>query len=488
MTLPGVVIERRDQIPVKTPPVSVGTAFMAGICDRGSVTKAEKCVSLGDFVAKYGPRISTSVLYDAVDTFFHEGGSEVWISRVTGPAATTATGNLLDQSGSTLPGDVALVVNAKSPGDWGNSLNVAVVAGLLGSVHLVITHDTDPTLIEVSPDFSVRTDMMNWANNNSKYVNMALGASNEMPRVQSAVSLTGGATDTGGITDAERLAAMNRFGKELGPGQVAFPGSVSATVQGMVLDHAIANNRVAILDGSDTATILTLQLQVSGLRNSSKRERFGGIFAPWDVIPGLVPNTTRVVPPCARVMGACAKLAAAGKNGNVAAAGNRGRAEYVIGLSQVPWTNADRETLNDSAVNVSIIKNGIVTTYGWRTMTDPIGDVTWSDLGGTRIFTQIAATAEVIVEDFVFEEIDGEGRVFRRLEGVLKGMLLPFYQAGSLYGRTQNDAFIVDTGASVNTPETIAARQINGDIGLKTSPHGEIVKIRISKAAIAEAL
>lgn len=124
MPAPGTLIERREQVPPRTPPVSVGTAFMAGISDKGSTTEAVKCTSLGDFVSKFGGRRADSPLYDAVDSFFHEGGSEVWISRVTGPGNAVATVNIFDQAGSVVPGDIALVATAKNGGAWGNSLNV----------------------------------------------------------------------------------------------------------------------------------------------------------------------------------------------------------------------------------------------------------------------------------------------------------------------------------------------------------------------------
>lgn len=486
MTLPGVVVERRDTIPQKTPPISVGRAFMAGLAEKGDVLKAVRCVSLGDFISKFGNRVSYGFLYDTVDTFFHEGGSEVWISRVVGPTPITATGNLLDQSGSALPADIAMIVNAKNPGDWANALNVSVTVIGTGFT-LTVTHDTDASLVEISPTLADRDAAVEWATNQSKYINLSLGASNEDPRAQ-AISLTGGTDDRSNITDTQRYAAINRFGKELGPGQVAFPGATTTLIQGAVMDHAIANDRVAFLDGADTPTAVSLTFQVAAQRNTANRQRFAATFAPWDVIPGLTPNTTRVVSPVGRQMGAVSRLAAEGRTGNVAAAGNRGQARYVIGLSQPPWTNADREILNEGGVNVSIVKNNVVTTYGWRTMVDPLADPNWVDLGGTRIFTQIAAEADRIGEDYVFEEIDGEGRVFRRFEGDLKGMLLPFWQAGSLYGSKQGDAFVVDTGIAVNTPETIQARQINGDLGIKTSPHGEVVRIRVSKANLSEAI
>ena len=46
---------------------------------------------LEQFRSTFGGRVSYGYLYDALDVFFREGGSEAWVSRVVGPNPVTAT-------------------------------------------------------------------------------------------------------------------------------------------------------------------------------------------------------------------------------------------------------------------------------------------------------------------------------------------------------------------------------------------------------------
>jgi hypothetical protein len=470
-------------MPANVIDTDAGTGFMAGLADRGSVIEAQLVTSLGDFIDKYGDRVSYSVLYDSVETFFEEGGARLYISRIVGPAAVHAGFTFLDAGAAE-----SFRLEAKSPGEWGNALNGQIIAGDVGGeFKIVITHDTLGVL-ETSPSLVDKAAAAAWVAT-AKWVRYVDKASALDPATGAAQSFVGGADDRASITDAQRTAALNRFLKDLGPGQVAIPGSTTSATQQLVEDHALANNRTAFLDGPDTPTVATLTGIVAALRSAAtKRERFSAVFAPWDVIPGLTSGTTRVVPPVARQMGKVSKLASMGFNANKAAAGDNGEADYVIGLSQPRWTDAERDTLNSAGINVSILHRNRVTTYGWRTLADPNTDRNWLDLGGSRFFTQIQAEANDVGEHYVFEEIDGQGRVFRRLEGDLKALLLPYYGEGSLYGNTQQEAFAVDTGPGVNTPQTIADREINADVGVRISPHGEIVRFRVSKVNISEAV
>ena len=43
--------------------------------------------SLGQFTTIFGGRVAFSPLYDALDTFFNEGGNLAYVSRVVGPSA-----------------------------------------------------------------------------------------------------------------------------------------------------------------------------------------------------------------------------------------------------------------------------------------------------------------------------------------------------------------------------------------------------------------
>jgi hypothetical protein len=481
VTLPGPVITQSATPPPRSAPADVGVWFVVGLTEKGSATGAVEIRSMAEYTRWLGNRVSYGALYDALETFFAEGGARAVVGRVVGPAALAATGNLFDQSGSTTPGDVALVASAKNPGDWGNLLNVEVIAGGgAGEFILIVSHDTLGEL-QRSPSLADRDAAVLWAQT-SDYITISLGASNEDPRVQAPVSLAGGVDDRNNITDAQWLAALNLFGKDRGPGQVSAPAQTASVRHGQLLDHARANNRFAFIDHPDSAVVATLTGSAA-FQRIDPDARFAASFAPWAIIPGLTPGTFRTVPYSAVQAGIEARNAGAGHSANEPSAGSLGKARYALGLSQVAWSDTNRELLNEAGVNVAIMLFGGVRTYGYRTLVDPNGvDKEWLPLSNARLAMEIAARAYVIAEDFEFKQIDGAKKTITDYNGALVGMLLP------LYGATPDDAFIVDTGDSVNTPTTIQARELRARLGLKMSQFGERVFVDIAKVPLTQAL
>lgn len=486
MTRPGTQIISRDSAPPRGAPTDTGTWFVAGFTTKGDHENAIEINGMNDYIELLGERTAaTATLYDAAETFFKEGGTSMFVGRVVGPTPVAATANLWDASGSTAPGDVALAVTAKSVGEWGNSLNVAVTAGdNAGEFKIVVTHDDDGDL-ETSPSLTDRDAAVAWAEE-SDYIDIALGASAEDPRVNAAQGLTGGDDDDASIADAQWEAALDLFTRDLGPGQVSMPGRTTGQAHQDLLDHAEANDRVAILDLADTATKATLTAATAAARAAAEG-RYGGAFAPWDIVPGVLPGTTRTVPPSARVAGTIARNDNAGESPNQPAAGNMGIARYATGVTQ-SWSDSDREDLNEAGVNVSRSLYGQVKTYGYRTLVDAETDPVWLNLANAREYMKIAAEANAIAERYVFQQIDGRGLKIAQFEGDLRGMLMAEYRANALYGNTPDEAFNVDVGSTVNTPTSIANGELRAVIGVKLSPYAELVIVEIAKVAITEAL
>lgn len=476
--LPGTDIISRESPPAQLVPADAGQWFVAGLTDRGPVTKPLLVRNLAQFVTLFGARVSYGALYDALDAFFREGGGKAYVGRVVGPAAAASKAVLKDGEEETLE------VEAISPGAWGNNLKIKVTEGVAGGT-VKVTVEESGVVVEASGDLADKAAILAWSSNSS-YVVFTDTEEGGDPDVQT-VELKTGKDDRENITDAQWLAALNLFTEGYGPGQVSAPGRTTEAGQKQLLAHAASFNRVAILDGTDTHTVGTLTAQATALRNDDNA-RYGGLFAPWITVPGVAPGTTRTVPPSPVVAGEIARLAALGASPNVAAAGENGISEYATDLSQEAWTDAEREALNDGGVNVIRLHRGAFRTYGFRTFVDPNVDDTWLQLTNARLHMVIAALADAIAEKYVFAQIDGRRFKLSEFNAELTAMLMPFWSAGSLYGATFQEAAIVDTGPQVNTEETIAAREIRAVMALRMSPFGERVTVEISKVATTEAI
>jgi len=431
------------------------------------------------------------MLYDALDEYFHDGGVLAYVSRVVGPAAAKASKILQDRAGSPLN---TLTLTAVGEGIWGNNLSVTVANGTASNSYtLTILNNgvamyTTPNLFSPADAVTVINAMSPWiglvavTNNNS-----ATAAPNNNPAT-GTFTLTAGADDNSNAAEANWTTALNVFQTgNLGPGQISAVGRTTSASYQNVTNHALAFNRVAILDVADSGTASTLVTQAQNVQTggaAATDPSYAGLFAPWILIPGInstnpgstspIPN--RLVPPSALAAALMARNDSK-KDANNPAAGINGQSTYVIGTTQ-SYNSVDSGTLNAAGVNV--IKNvfGTYELYGYRSLAlDP----NWVYLNNVRMRMQMIYDFDVIGESYVFSQIDGTGHVFAAFGGDLTGKCAQYWTNGSLFGAQPNLAFSVNTGPQVNTAATIALNQIAAVVTAKLSPFGETVNINVVK-------
>lgn len=480
MARPGVEVVTRTAPPSRGAPTDTGVAFFAGLTEKGPSNVATLLHNLGDFTKYYGDRPLGMILYDACDLAFRKGCTGIWVGRAVGPAAAVDTHTFNDAGAAP-----SVAVDTIGPGSSG--LSVAVEVGSVGGTFIfVITDDTD-AVVEQSRNLLSPADAVVWGQT-SAYVRVrAVGANN--PAVTAAAALAGGTDDRVNVTDAQRAAALNLFPKGLGPGQVAYPGATTSVMHAALFNHAQANNRFALVDPQDTPSATTLEAEADGDRAEGTllalAETYGMIAgAPWHVVRGVTGGTTRTIPPSAVTAGLIAQSDYRTGNPNVPAAGANGdSSDVTLALSQPGWTDDVREALNDKGVNVTRELYGGFRLYGFRTLADPADPdaSAYLSAGAARARMAIVTETEAYAEQFVFAQIDGQGQTIARFKGGLIGILQKFWTLGALFGPTAADAFVVDTGPTVNTPDTLANNELHAVIGLRMSPFAELVYIEVVK-------
>lgn len=485
--LPDVVVSVLDATVSRTVPTDTGMASFVGSSERGPLDGPRAVASLTDFATKFGARITSSLLSDAVETYFAEGGSRLQVQRVAGTGATAASRTLLDAGAA-----VSLTVTAgqygvPDPGAWGNSLTAQVIAGAAAG-EFVIVVARGGVEVERSPSSADTAAAIAWARSNSRYVVLTQGASTNDPAVAAAAALSGGA-DGAALTDANWQTALDAIPRDLGPGQVAAPGRTTAAGQLQLLAHAQGRNRFALLDAPDTASDTTLVAAAQALYAAPNRgRRYGQLLAPWDVIPGLTATTTRTVPPSARAAAQYARVDALG-NPNQAAAGRNGTARYALDLSQSAFTDAQRQALSEAGVTISRRRFGAsIQTYDAVTLADQTNDPGWVSAANVRTVMAFAADAALVGESHMFDQVDGAGVTLGAFRGDLIAAANDLYNVGALYGDTPTEAFLVDAGPTLNTPTTLQNGEMHAQVALRTSPTARRVLIDVVKVPITQSL
>ena len=462
---------------------ATGTAFFAGITERGRTDKAVLIHNMDDYTTYFGNRVNYGLLYDACDAAFQCGCTDIYVGRVVGPGATVATHTFNDAG-------AAPSIAVDQRGGGASTWSAAVVAGAVaGTAHVVVT-DADGNVITSSPDFAAPTDFANWSTNDP-FINIrALGAN--VPAALGATALAGGDDDRANIVDATKAAAYpTLFPAGLGVGQLAYPGATTTQSQVDLANFAQLTGRVALLDETDTADIPTLTAAADALRSAAGLTALSETFVlgltDWHVIAGVATGTVRTVPSSAIVAGLIAASDGKFGNPNLPAAGANGESPITIRLSH-ERTDADRQTLNDKGL--ASFKNvyGVYRLYGYRTLAASAdvnaASAAWGEFSAAR--TRMAVTADLLAigEDYVFSQLDGQNQTIARWNGAIRGRLMNWWSKGALFGASAADAFSVDTGPTVNTPVTIQDQQIKAKVGLKTSPFAELAYFEVTKVAV----
>ena len=474
--MPGVNVTTQTRTgPVAFNAAPSGQVFMAGQAERGSVTSAVAVRGLADFISKFGDRVAYSHLYDNIATFFEEGGSLAYVTRVVGPAATAGSITLNDRQ---TPSEPTLEIDAASPGAWSSNLDVVVddTTGSLTEIRIVLNDVTVETFSGATVE-----DLVS-AMADSKYVVATnLGSDGVAPAnkpAEGTFTLSAGSDDRSNITSTHYANALARFDLSLGDGAVAIPG-VGASVHSALITHAAANRRIALLSEGENASVATLKTTADGLNSE-----YAGLFAPWVQIS--TPTGSRYTSPEGYV--AAVRNRAHSEAGPWRApAGQIAVARSVIGL-KADYNRATGDELDAAKVNAIRLINNTVRLYGWRSLSDDTAN--YALLIGRDVLNRIVVESERRLEQFVFQTIDGRGQLLSEIGGTITGILEPMRAAGGLFERTAEDGtpldpgYLVETGSTVNTIENLANNVVNARVSVRVSPAAALISVTIVKVGL----
>jgi hypothetical protein len=229
-----------------------------------------------------GNRVTYGAVYDALQTYFGEGGSRAYIARVVGGAATKGT--LTVNDGSAVP---TVRFDAQNAGAWSSTLQVQVDAGtqtntykvtLLLAGNVVEVHDNLPDPTSAVAAFAASPYVR------ATNLGSATAAPGNNPATIAATSLSAGNDDRGTVNAAAMVTALAQFGPDLGPGAVAIPGQPSGNVGAGLIAHATANRRVALLAAGQGTSVASAVTAAKSLRNTAGADSAGFVH-PWVQIP-----------------------------------------------------------------------------------------------------------------------------------------------------------------------------------------------------------
>jgi hypothetical protein len=451
------------------------------------------CSSLAAVTQTFGVRQTFSFLYDGAEAAFAEGCPGMWVSRVAAASATQASLNLSDGTATTM------TVKAIGPGAYGNAQSIQILTSVddssipVGSFKIRVIEAG--VIIEDSPVFADKASAEAWAptsgKGNAQTFTLTDAAGTGVPVRLAATAMTGGNDQRGSLADSDWQTAISRFTIDLGPGQIAAPGQTASTRQLMLVAHALANNRHALLDLPDTPTIATLTAAMATINAApSSGARFCSAYWPWAQTPPLTGQFgVRTVPWSMVQMGLFARAEDEGGDAGIAAAGEQhGVCRFAQGLSQDVGSvsTVNLTSLDDAGVNVARMIYGIdgPVEYGNRTPRSRTSDPIWAEASGSRLVMEIAARGDEILRNYVHHRSSAVDRAQCQLElgAMLEGFRVP---NNALYGATPQEAYSVDcTSSQANSAAQLQAGLFRALISLRTSPTPSTVRLELTRVSI----
>jgi len=458
--------------PTNDGPVSarfqIGAVTTGGPVDRSVLIR-----SIADYESVYGSRAPYSVnAYDTARMFFEEGGSELIVSRVVGPAA--AKDQLILMDGSTVE---TIRVEAVNPGANIVPLRAAVAVDA-GTVTLTISQGG----VSLARFIGTSVADLVAASATSSLVNLidlgsATAAPGNLPAQIAATDLTGGTDDRANITADHVIAAMKLAG-ELGEGgAVATPGYPVTVIGHLLSDYAKSTNRIALLSPEISVTAEDVMVLAKDYVSDS-----AGLFYGHAVIPDG--SGTRTLSP----EGYIAAVRARAHNqfgywrkpfGDIA------QTQWIVGTN-VPVNTDLNNRLNDAQVNGIVTTGTKVRLYGWSSLAS---NPEMSALSDRDVLNNLGRELKAILEPYVGAPIDGLGHLQGRVESEVEGLLAPISDAGGFFALTRDEeevdpGYRVIVDQSNNPLSQLAQNVLNVTVMVRLSPTADLIKVEIIKVPL----
>lgn len=471
--VPDSTVSTQDLPPSVAALNDTGTKFLFGLAERGKTSGLigpdDALHSYQEWLDAYGPVAAYNANEaQCVRRHFDEDGAVLYFSRKAGPAAAAATGTATQ-----------FTIKAKGPGASYSTIKIGVASG-------VATVKDGTTVKEVSTTLSTVADLQSWCAAFSDLVDITPTTTGALAD-QADVTLSGGSPtdDRTNITDTQSQAAIDRFGKNLGPGQLCSAGDGRAQIHAIQAAHALANNRIAICDPPDTATAATIAALGTAIRALGKDlARHCALLGDWLIVSGDAPGTQALVPPSAIYSGLCARIDATG-NPNQSVAGP---AAFSRTAKAVHYTrsDADLQTFANAGVIPFIADAGVIMPYDDITPVDSTAYPQWWEVSTNRFWMRVTADIKALGKAFMWQANTGSVD-YAALQGAAT-VELSRWRGLALYEDGTNIPYSVDTGPTVNTTATINAKKIRFAIGMVVAPCVRNAEAIMTNVLIGEAL
>lgn len=479
----GVTTETAVQSAPSNQSVPSGLFQLAAITVKGPLNYSGIVRNLDQYTRLFGGRAPYETGYETARTYFQEGGAELAVTRVIGPAATNGAVTLTD--GAATPVSIA-TIEVIDPGAH------------TADYQAVVTHNTDNTFNVTVLDTTTSRVVATFQRAESAADLASLALGNENVNV-SAVSATGrpeagtfnftaGTDDRAAITaDTYGTALANHKGVRPGV-VVACPGQHPLIIAAVLGEHAATHSKIGLLDIPAGSTIDEAK--------SIGEQLLGSTYASYLSMP-LYPairvpdgnDRTRITSPIGY---AAAKRSLVHRSSSFAAAVAGPRVASVWNFT--PSVRCDEEDVNElnrSGINAIQSGTGAPFLNNWSSLSTEPG---LFDLNVRDTMNNLTVLFSQAFQELIWRPNDGRDNLRAEAQAIVDGIMEPLVRGSFLFPSQDADGNLRDNGYSVEVEDIATSGQaapydrVQIAVGVKLSPTIRHIHVPIRNVDLRSAL
>ena len=493
---PGVYISER-LLPAPLPGGVTANAAGAVVAPLAQGPEAVTLVSSWyEFTKNFGGYNASYPATFQVGSFFANGGRELYVERLLGDDADSATVNLLT-SGSL----VVATVTSKNAGADGNNLRVVVTAGSVASTYTLTLYKESGVANDIADDILLeRYDNVVFDDpTSSDYAetvinlvspNITISSSASGVPVSTTYPLTGGSNGTAPVaadyTDYKGTgsAVFEDFATFDRPFVFFLPAVAGIADDVEVIDAATSwsesNNGFVVVDTEAGLTVAQAVSFAGSLTDSSN----AAVYYPHVYIAdplGRGAGALRKIGPAGAVVGLY--LATDASRGVFKAPAGIGSAIQGIVSVEKSFSSTELDTMNASTSPVNPIRQipgAGLSVMGARTLKQDGTANKYVNMRRSLIY--IRKNIKNLTEFAIFE--NNEEKLWAQIRTVLNVFLGEYKNQGGLRGTTPAQAYFVKCDAENNSAQQIANGEVHIQVGVALQYPAEFIVIDLSQKTL----
>lgn len=390
---------------------------LAGVTERGPVDRAQVVTSIAEFQAYYGERTPKSEkTFNDARLFFAEGGGELFMTRVVGPAASNGSVTLQDTAGID-----TLRITLNEPGAYSARSAIRVEATANDTFNVALLRDG--IVVARWAGMSTPSDFLTKTLGHPLITVQDMGSTTAAPGNRPAdtptpLAFSEGTDDFIGITTTHYREALDATGDSTRGGAVAVVDLPLDIIGPDLIAHAREYQKTAILVGEVDTTDTEIMAAARDLQAEDGADH-AGVFWPFVMLPDESGEGARYVSPAGYVAAARARAHSQIGFWQIPA-GERSAARYITGL-RYPADTRKNNALADAHVSAIITDAGSIKLYNWWSLSPDRNNFQY--LSARDTLNNISMDLAADLRGFVFSTWDSRGKLINNIASAAKGLL-----------------------------------------------------------------